>query len=128
MSAYAEWIRAYVAAQNNFVRGRCSEATKKMVEAFPELRRVAGFVEVMHPGGVYEEQHWWCVAPDGSVVDPTESQFLAVLSREEVYPARPHRPIPSGRCMDCGGTVFGGDTFCSEECERLTTEYTERRP
>ena len=121
---YQTWIEAYVAAQpNRFVRGLCADATQKMVAAFPELRRTCGFVQVLHPNGEHEEQHWWCVAPDGAIVDPTSEQFLAVFSYEEVDPKKPHRPIPTGRCMDCGGQTYDGATFCSKECERATAEY-----
>lgn len=124
MSAYAEWIEAYVARRpSRFVRGLCGIATAEMVAAFPELRRACGFVQVLHGNGEREEQHWWCVAPDGTVVDPTREQFLAVFSYEEIDPAKPHRRIPTGRCMDCGGDTFDGDTFCSKECELATEEY-----
>lgn len=114
---YAEWIEGYVSAQpNRFVRGKCAEATEAMLKVFPELRRVCGFV-LTHWG---EDQHWWCVAPDGSIVDPTKAQFPWVANYEEVDPSAPHRPIPTGACMDCGGPAFNGDTFCSKECERAT--------
>lgn len=111
---YAEWIESYVTCiPNRFVRGKCAEATRKMVEEFPELRRACGFV--FAPWG--EDQHWWCVAPDGSVVDPTREQFPWVGGYEEVDPANPHRPIPTGRCMECGNSAYGGETFCDKECE-----------
>lgn len=117
---YAEWIETYVARQpNRFVRGKCSDATKEMVAAFPELRRVCGFVRA--PWG--DDQHWWCIAPDGSVVDPTREQFPAVFGYEEVDLANPHRPIPTGRCADCGEPTFNGESFCGSACEAATVAY-----
>lgn len=121
MSAHYEaWIVEYVARNGGFVRGKCAVATEEMVAAFPELRRVAGFVEVLWPAGVVTEQHWWCLAPSGDVVDPTASQFHAVLSREVLDLNNPDdiARIPTGRCMCCGDDVFRGDTFCRKQCER----------
>jgi hypothetical protein len=121
---YSEWIENYVSAQpNRFVRGMCMDATQKMAEAFPELRRECGFVTVLHPNGVHEEQHWWCVTPDGGIVDPTAVQFLQVFTYEAVDPANPSRPIPTGTCADCGENTFNGASFCSSVCEGATVAY-----
>lgn len=123
---YAEWIAAYVAQHDDFVRGKCSQATKEMVEVFPELRRACGFAHVSWGS----DQHWWCVAPNGSVVDPTAGQFRGAIRYEELDPNDPttRRRVPTGVCMDCGGDVFNGDTFCSPECEAATTAYYARNP
>ncbi len=120
--SYAAWIEAYVSAQpDRFVRGKCAEATAAMIEAFPELRRAMGFAHCTWG----RDQHWWCVAPDGSIVDPTIEQFLSVCSYEEIDPNDPEalRGVPTGVCMDCGGDVYEGKTFCSEACERATLAY-----
>src|SRR6478609_5090804 len=106
---YGQWIAEYVTRCNGFVRGKCAEATAEMAQAFPELRRVAGFA--LASWG--DDQHWWCVAPDGSVVDPTAAQFGGVIFRyEEIELANPHRPIPTGACGNCGEPAFGGSMFC----------------
>lgn len=118
---YDTWIAEYVAKHSGFVRGKCASATAEMVEAFPELKRVAGFVEVLWPAaGVVTEQHWWCLDPSGDVVDPTAAQFHVVLSREALDLNNPDDVgrIPTGRCMCCGEDVFRGDTFCTKQCER----------
>lgn len=119
---YAAWIETFVAAQpDRFVRGKCDEATAAMVEVFPELRRVAGFAHCTWG----RDQHWWCVAPDGAIIDPTAAQFAAVFAYEEIDLDDPEaqRGIPTGRCMDCGGDVYVGAVFCSEACERATRAY-----
>ena len=90
------------------VRGRCATASAAMVAVFPELRRVRG-----HYNGV---PHWWCVAPDGTIVDPTARQFVPGGTYVEY-----HGPDPLGKCMNCGALVWtplpGGDTSaCSDEC------------
>jgi hypothetical protein len=97
-----------------------------MVKAFPELRVACGFC--LCTWG--KDQHWWCVAPDGTVVDPTKSQFHAVFGYEEVDPNDPatRNRVPSGVCMDCGDAVFNGNTFCCHECEDATRSYLTMTP
>jgi len=79
---------------------------------FPELRLARGYV---FDGCWGERTHWWCVTPDGEVVDPTSSQFPALLpgSYQELGP---NDRIPSGRCPNCGETVYDGATFCDSSC------------
>lgn len=122
--AHQAWIDAYVAAQNGFLRGKCREATAAMVAAFPELRQAGGFVYCTWG----RDQHFWCVAPDGAVVDPTAAQFQAAFQYEELDlndPATRAR-VPTGVCMDCGGDVYNGDTFCGPECELATAAYVAK--
>lgn len=126
---YAEWIEQYVSFQEGrYVRGKCASATKAMVVAFPELRRVAGFAHVDHQ---WTDQHWWCVAPDGTVVDPTAEQFgqvgqhLVDYEELDLNDPKTRGMIPTGRCMDCGDPVYNGATFCNSECERSTDAYLQ---
>lgn len=116
---YAMWIDAYVAEHDGFVRGKCVIATARMVLAFTELRRARGFVETSWG----DDQHWWCVAPDGTIVDPTRAQYPYVLSYDEVDPSAPHRPIPTGPCAYCGGHAYDGSTVCSERCHVAYARY-----
>lgn len=114
---HAEWIAAYVARQpSGFVRGKCAEATLEMVATFPDLRRVGGFVHVDWG----RDQHFWCIAPDGSVVDPTASQFepIGVFEYEELDLDDPATRdlVPTGKCMDCGSEIYGGKDFCNDDC------------
>lgn len=118
---YERWINAFETEHDNFVRGKCAEATASMVIAFPELRRACGFAHTAWG----EDQHWWCVAPDGKIVDPTKGQFPYVSQYEEVDLADPHRPIPTGKCMDCGAPVFA-TTFCNDACSARTEDYLRR--
>ncbi|MDP2270895.1 MAG: hypothetical protein Q8K32_09205 [Archangium sp.] len=119
---YVEWIAAYVAREKNFVRGKCAEATKEMVAAFPELTPAAGFVEC-HWG---TDQHHWCVTATGEIVDPTASQFPFVFSYEAVDindPATRER-IPNGPCANCSGDCYGDNyTVCSEACGNAYVAY-----
>ncbi len=132
---YEKWITAYVAKCNNYLRGRCTAATKEMCEAFPELRRQSGFAN--------GTEHFWCVAPDGSVVDPTAAQFRsqdpssAMFDIEIEYePLKVGDEIRVGKCMNCGSPIFATikqledidnpklhRTFCDEDCEKETRAY-----
>jgi len=95
---YDEWIASY--PHKNRV-GACGGATKEMCKEFPELKRVPGFVSTIH--GLME--HWWCVAPDGSIVDPTKDQFKGgVLSYQEVGDSD---SVRLGKCMNCGAEIYG---------------------
>jgi hypothetical protein len=119
---YAEWTKEYVAKHKGFVRGKCRDATNKMVKAFPELRQVCGFVYCDWG----REQHFWCVAPDGRVIDPTKSQYRAVFDYEELdlNKASDRARIPTGVCMNCGDDVYAGDQTCSDHCyDEIALEY-----
>jgi hypothetical protein len=126
------WIERYVESQpHRFVRGKCKQAVDLMIADFPELRRAGGFVHWSIPSRDIEDQHWWCVSPDGSIVDPTAEQFASSLTKpryEEVDPeaASTKDRIPIGHCMECGNPCFPtshSHNHCSEECEDLTTQY-----
>lgn len=116
---YAEWIQAYVVRNNHFVRGKCKEAVEEMVTAFPELRKAAGFAHTDEG----EAQHWWCIAPDGEVIDPTRSQYMVVLEYEELDvndPATRAR-VPIGKCANCGRETYEKD-YSSEICSKLCAD------
>jgi len=124
--AYQAWIDAYVSnTPNRYVRGKCGKATLAMVEAFPELRRQAGFVHVDWG----REQHWWCVAPDGSIVDPTRSQYPGgyVYLYEPLDLDNPDdvARTPTGKCANCSGPIYNhyDSTVCSEKCHRSYCAY-----
>jgi hypothetical protein len=57
----------------DFFRGRCKEICGSLILVFPSLRLVRGHYDCY--AWRTKEQHWWCVTPDGVIVDPTSSQF-----------------------------------------------------
>ena len=125
---YNEWIETYVTKHNGFVRGKCKSAVEEMIMDFPELRIAKGMVWCPYP---YEEQqHWWCVTTDGIVVDPTVSQFPAVLSYEE---HKEGDPIIVGKCLNCGDDIWEpnrdtgepaySSSICNASCERSYLAY-----
>ena len=122
--AYADWIARFLAEHNGSVRGLCASASMAMKAAFPELAIVRGF----HcPGG----PHWWLTAPDGTIVDPTASQF----PKPGAYrPFRPGDIVQVGRCMNCGEEIYekvqsldgSPKCVCSPECAlELDAEYND---
>jgi hypothetical protein len=126
--AYEGWIAEHYSTLGSAV-GACSVATNKMVKAFPELVKVAGWCN--------GHEHYWCVAPDGTVVDPTARQFTDVLGSYR-YPELHYRAwepgdkVRVGRCMNCGDDIYkevqslDGTRYCvcSDEChQQLVMEY-----
>lgn len=102
---------------------KCAEATEEMIAAFPELKRVRGLASVAEPYNLPPTRtpHWWCVAPDGTIVDPTKHQYpTSILSYEEVDESR---GPPSGKCPNCGGFCYCGAYLCSDKCSEEYMSY-----
>jgi len=115
--SYKEWVAAYLSRVGDPLQ-KCAEATLEMQEAFPELRRVRGVVRmVLDPDGAKRPwPHWWLVAPEGDIVDPTGEQFPGLIVYEE---ADEEDPIV-GRCANCGEYYTRSQStqgiVCSETC------------
>lgn len=127
-SEWQAWIDAETARHpSGFVRGLCGIISARMADAFPDLKRVAGFAYWTAPNGrQVRDQHWWCVVmATGEIIDPTASQFTGAVRYEELdLDNEEHRArIPTGVCMDCGADVYNHDTFCDEDCENATRRY-----
>lgn len=124
---YTQWIYEYRQGHGSF--GRCKEATRAMSQEFPELTEVAGHIEDAVWG---RRAHWWLVAPDKSVVDPTSDQFPALYAYE---PFRPGGKVRVGKCMYCGEELWAAvdsldvtppvRTFCGTDCELLAIAAIE---
>lgn len=112
---YAEWIESQQLPQ--LPCGMCEHVSREMAVAFPELRLARGhyipWAETKH------YPHWWCVTPDGVVVDPTAGQFVGVGPGDYVEHVGDE---PTGRCYECGVYVFTGEPFCDATCRRAWDE------
>lgn len=109
---YTHWIaECYPTAESASLQ--CAEATLALVEAFPELRRVRGHAMV----GVNERPHWWCITPDGTIIDPTAHQWPTAPVFYEALPD--DAEDPHGKCLHCGSLLFrsnGAGAFFCENC------------
>lgn len=101
--AYRAWMADY-AERAGYLRGKCTTATREMVAAFPELRRVRGFVSVVGFGvGGDDVEHAWCESDDGEIFDPTVKQFPAVADYRAFEPGD---VVRVGKCMQCGFEIY----------------------
>jgi hypothetical protein len=90
-----------------------------MLVDFPHLRITRGHYLDLIWG---EREHWWLVDTDGSIVDPTATQFPtkgSSLYRE----LDPNAPEPVGRCMNCGNYTYEDQYACSKKCAQELEEY-----
>lgn len=128
MNAYKTWISRWL--ENNRALGACQQAVTELVKNFPELTVVKGHVYCPAPWG--RRAHWWATAPDGSIVDPTASQFPGIFEYE---PWVPGTEVRVGKCMNCGCEIWEAvesiDTeppqkcICSPECHADFAAYLE---
>lgn len=117
MNKYAKWIQENYPTPES-ARLQCEEATKKMAETFPELKRVRGLAHVLEPYGLppTKTPHWWCVNVYGYEVDPTGHQYpTCILKREPVDESKGE---PTGKCIECGDLAYNGSNFCCKEHEQ----------
>lgn len=92
---------------------QCAEATSAMVGVFPQLRRVRGHAMV----GTDFRPHWWCVTPEGEIIDPTAHQWGVPPVFYDALPEESEEPC--GKCIYCGDLLFrsrGADSYLCENC------------
>jgi hypothetical protein len=120
---YATWVEINYPTPESAV-GACTGATLRMVAAFPELKRVPGHVLTASWG---RSAHWWCLTPDGQIIDPTAKQFPDELVDYDPWVAGTE--VRVGRCMDCGDPIYArpeeldkpltgiySTSFCDQDC------------
>lgn len=132
---YQAWIDAYV-TDHPHLRGSCASAANAMILSFTELRRACGWVVEKRHVHLYENEpgdfstgHWWCVDPDGAIVDPTSLQFDNLTNCVYVeYNERKHGPMPVGKCPNCGWLIYPKDNAggVHKECEAEFRAYLDR--
>lgn len=114
---YHQWIREkYPTPQS--AKLQCDEATRAMIEEFPELLRVRGHVMV----GVDRRGHWWCVDSGGQVVDPTAHQWASPIVFYDAFEEGDEEP--HGKCLHCGDLLFrshGADAYLCGTCNKNRT-------
>lgn len=132
---YMGWITEW--RKNHRQKNACYSATHDIAKEFPELKLCRGWAHYKYDlswqkGYECWDQHWWCEAPDGTIVDPTNEQWLdergGVVTGYEKYDVKFHGPEPIGKCMGCGSIIYpedydGSTSFCSKDCEDSTRSY-----
>jgi len=96
-------------------RGKCKELSEAAVLADPTLTLVRG--HYWCPLWNKDEPHWWCVKPDGTIVDPSKRQFPSAG-------AGTYTPFDGHvACAECGKDMLeeeasfdGRYAFCSCAC------------
>ena len=117
---YQKWIDEYL-TRIEYPLGKCREACKEMVKAFPELKEIRGHVHCQWG----KRAHLWLETDCGEIIDPTASQFPSIY-QYEVW--KPGDRVRVGKCMNCGEEIWRAvDNLdedhsyygpCSEECFR----------
>lgn len=94
-------------------RGKCKEMSEALIAENPTLRLVRGH----YYDGLWGKQgHWWCVDPEGNIIDPTKDQFPSKGQGSYVEFDGWYR------CEECDKRVheskayFDSHVFCSERC------------
>lgn len=106
---YEEWIEVFRKVYGDG-ESLCWYATEDMQRAFPELTRVYGSVTyALDEDSVYHDHHVWCVAPDGTVVDPTGGQYEGELLERRVLSTNPE--YQRVYCVDCLANTFDFEPF-----------------
>lgn len=119
---YQKWIVSNYPTPES-AKTACAEATRKMVDCFPELSRVRGMISVFEPFGLPASKttHWWCVDSAGEIVDPTAHQYPTHILNYS--PIDETKGEPTGKCPNCGDLCYNGDYLCTSKCERDYMAY-----
>lgn len=96
-------------------RGKCKELAEQACKEDPSLRLVRG--HYWCPIWNSNEQHWWAVRPDGTIVDPSARQFPSKgLGEYEEFDG-------IVTCEECGRRIAGEKAIpigryavCSDRC------------
>ena len=122
INKYLDWIRVnYPTSESALLQ--CAQATSRMVEEFPELKRVRGLAHVKEPYDLNPTQtpHWWLETSEGVVIDPTEHQYPTEILKYD--PVDESKGDPTGKCPNCGGLCYEGNYLCSKKCDREFMAY-----
>jgi hypothetical protein len=110
---FNDWIKQNYPTKES-AKLQCSEATNKMIQVFPEIERIRGYVYV----GLNYVPHWWCVDINGNIIDPTAHQWFSPPLLYE--PISDDEEEPHGKCLNCGALLYrsrGAESYYCEDCK-----------
>jgi hypothetical protein len=114
-SKYLEWIeRETNQYSDRELAGMCKWFVDAMKGEFPELTVVRGHYHCVYSNKSY--CHWWLKTKSEIVVDPTARQFPFSGLVGEYVEFDEDSQEPTGKCLNCGEYVYGGNTFCNSDC------------
>lgn len=125
LQKYNEYIESHHGTYEK-TYGKCREACEAMAKEFPELRIAKGHADTLGWG---RRAHWWLVADNGSIIDPTRKQFPGVYNYDEWEPGK---EVCVGKCCNCGGEIWEAvqdlehienKMLCGPSCERAYQIY-----
>lgn len=96
-------------------RGKCKELSEAECAKDETLRLVRGYYHCPMWG---KQCHWWCVKPDGTIVDPSVNQFptRGAAADYEEYDGTIECEQCGKRVTEDDASVDGHHVFCSSEC------------
>lgn len=96
------------------LRGKCREMAEAAAAQEPTLRIVRGHYWCPYWG---EQAHWWCVRPDGTVVDPTAAQFPSCGNGLYVeFSGRVTCETCEREVAEAEACIAGSHCYCSTGC------------
>ena len=112
---YLQWIKSHYPTRDSAII-QCEDATKQMLIAFPELKRVRGLIHVTEPYNTLPTKcpHWWLITKDNKIIDPVAHQYP--LGIEKYIEWDESLGEPTGKCMNCGELCHSKQDFCSDKC------------
>lgn len=120
---YQDWIDNWL-SEHKICAGLCFSATSLMLQSFPELIHVRGYVYDINNR---KHSHWYLKTIDDEIIDPTAGQFVIIgdasFLRYEEYFESIDGKLPTGKCIDCGNMIYNDKLFCNDKCEESTIKY-----
>lgn len=97
------------------LRGKCKELAEAASTTDSTLRLVRGYYHCPLWG---KQQHWWCVKPDGGIVDPSVRQFpTAGLGAEyEEFDGNIECEYCHKQVAENDAYMYAYHAYCSYEC------------
>ena len=97
--------------------GKCAKIAAAIAKACPEFRVAKGYYHCPHWG---KRGHFWLVAQDGTIYDPTIWQFPTETGAyEEIHENSEVECDQCGKRIPLAGATIGGNgnyVFCNGRC------------